>query len=151
MLLILAYLVSKIYYDINLRHSSTTNVYKWENNKTMFIFMPHIMAKFTKYMVRTFLVENPDTGQKYSFCNSGWVGVLTNVNPLDQIRNICKRNTLLRGLEVGEVIPFPVWIIFPFGLKLQTSVKAYSRSLFTVVSTTTQPPPTHQWNFFKEF
>ena len=36
----------------------------------MFTFMPHIMAKFTKYMVRTFLVENPDTGQKYSFCNS---------------------------------------------------------------------------------
>ena len=33
--------------------------------------MPHIMAKFTKYIVRTFLVENPDTGQKYSFCNSG--------------------------------------------------------------------------------
>ena len=37
----------------------------------MFTFMPHIMAKFTKYIVRTFLVENPDTGQKYSFCNSG--------------------------------------------------------------------------------
>ena len=36
----------------------------------MFTFMPHIMAKFTKYIVRTFLVENPDTGQKYSFCNS---------------------------------------------------------------------------------
>ena len=32
--------------------------------------MPNIMAKFTKYIVRTFLVENPNTGQKYSFCNS---------------------------------------------------------------------------------
>ena len=38
----------------------------------MFTSMPHIMAKFTKYIVRTFLVENPDTGQKYSFCNSGF-------------------------------------------------------------------------------
>ena len=37
----------------------------------MLTFMPHIMAKFTKYIVRTFLVENLDTGQKYSFCNSG--------------------------------------------------------------------------------
>jgi len=36
----------------------------------MFTFMPHIMAKFIKYIVRTFLVENPDTGQKYSFCNT---------------------------------------------------------------------------------
>ena len=80
MLLILAYLVSKIYNNVNLRHSSTTNEYKWENNKTMFTFMPHIIAKFTKYIVRTILVENPDTGQKYSFCNSGVeveVGVVT--------------------------------------------------------------------------
>ena len=29
--------------------------------------MLHIIAKFTKYIVRTFLVENPDTEQKYSF------------------------------------------------------------------------------------
>ena len=71
MLPILAYLVSKIYNNVNLRHSSTTIEYKWENNKPIFTFLPHIMAKFTKYKVRTFLVENPDMGQKYSFCNSG--------------------------------------------------------------------------------
>ena len=60
----------------------------------------------------------------YVRLNWGWVGVLTNLNPLDQMRNICKRNILIRGLEVGEVIPFPDWIIFPFGLKLQSSVEA---------------------------
>ena len=27
--------------------------------------------------------------------------------------NIFKKNSLIRGLEVGEIIPFPVWII-PF-------------------------------------
>ena len=39
-------------------------------NKLMYTFMLYIMAKFTKYIIRTFLVENPDTGQKYSYCNS---------------------------------------------------------------------------------
>ena len=28
------------------------------------------MAKFRKYIIRTFLVENPDTGREKSFCNS---------------------------------------------------------------------------------
>ena len=31
----------------------------------------------------------------------------------DQMKIFCKRTFLIRGLEVGEIIPFPVWII-PF-------------------------------------
>ena len=98
MLLILAYLVSKIYNNVNLRHSSTTNEYKWENNKPMFTFMPHIMAKFTKYIVRTFLVENPDTGQKYSFCNSALY--LDNLSQRKQKRNSIILPELLDNLRL---------------------------------------------------
>ena len=29
------------------------------------------------------------------------------------MKKFCKRRFLIRGLEVGEIIPFPVWII-PF-------------------------------------
>ena len=30
------------------------------------------------------------------------------------MKNIFKKNSLIRGLEVGEIIPFPVWMIsFP--------------------------------------
>ena len=37
----------------------------------MFTFMHHVVTKYVKIIIRTFLDENPDTGQKNSFCNSG--------------------------------------------------------------------------------
>ena len=37
----------------------------------MFTFMLHFIVKFIKYLIWTFLVENQDTEQKLSFCNSG--------------------------------------------------------------------------------
>ena len=33
--------------------------------------MHYIVTRFIRYIIRTFLYENPDTGQKYSFRNSG--------------------------------------------------------------------------------
>ena len=90
----------------------------------------------------------PDLG--YVRLNWVWVGDLTILNPLDQMRNICKRNILIQGLEVGEIIPFPVWA--------ETTVFSQSLdpkqiTLFTVESTTTtiQPPPTHHRKLFTEF
>ena len=74
----------------------------------MFTFMPHIMAKFTKYIVRTFLVENPDTGQKYSFCNSGGEG--------DYIPN-------LRLLLCPEVVKKYLWWVGAVGVESEFSVQ----------------------------
>ena len=38
----------------------------------LFKFMHHIIATFSSYIIRTFSSQNPDTGQRESFCNSAF-------------------------------------------------------------------------------
>ena len=50
----LTILDQKGYKNNSLCPSSTQNDYEWEENRTMLTFMPHIVTKFSKYMIRTF-------------------------------------------------------------------------------------------------
>ena len=42
---------------------------------------------------------------KFSFCKPV-------LNLFVNGRTVCKRNYLIEGLELGEINPFPVWIIY---------------------------------------
>ena len=54
MLYFLLYLASRGYEINNLWHSSTQKDSKWVEKKSKFNFMPHIITKFTKCLIRTF-------------------------------------------------------------------------------------------------
>ena len=57
-------------------------------NKPLPPFMHHIVTKFVKYIIRTFLDENPDTGQKKSFCNSALDSSLVTVQLWDVLYDV---------------------------------------------------------------
>ena len=58
-----------------------------------------------------------------------------NFEPLGSNETVCKRRFFIRGMEVGEIIPFPVWIIsFPV-LKIDfeplgSNVKHFVKEVF---------------------
>ena len=57
------------------------------------------------------------------------------LNPLEQMKSILKKKFLIRGLEVGKIIPFPVWKI-PFPVlkinfeTLETTEKHFVKEVF---------------------
>ena len=44
------------YKNYNLWYSSSQNDYKWVGNNPMFTFMPHVVTKFTKYLIWIFFI-----------------------------------------------------------------------------------------------
>ena len=61
--------------------------------------MLHIIAKFTKYKLGHFLVENLDTGLKWSSCNSAFITIrndLLGVHDPLEIASVCLSVSLSR-------------------------------------------------------